>query len=237
MATILSMIQDVCRRNGLSVPSAIQGSQDAQNVQYIGVVNECLEDMRQRFTWQATTLQAIFTTTAGESQGYMHDLAPYGFDYMINETLFNRTLRLPLFGPLSEAEWQAQKAIQVTGPNYQFRIRGRELLFLPDAVAGHTCAFEYASNWPVVDPSGDLKEFYTNDDDIIILSEACFKACFEWSWKAKKGLDYAEDFRRYEAFVVDTKSSDTAPRRVNAANPTRRLEPGIWVPAGNWMQP
>lgn len=238
MATILSMIQDVCRRNGLPVPPAIQGTQDAQTQQYISVVNECLEDIVNRFDWQALRKQATFITVAGESQGPIDALAPIGFKSIVNETLYDRSLRLPLFGPLSDAQWAALKALPNSGPNYQYRIRGNELLSVPDAAAGHTWAFEYVSNWAVFDAaSGSTKQFYTADSDTIILNEACFKACFEWSWKAHKGLDYAEAFKRYEEFVVDARSKDTTPPRVNASNVGTSIRPGIWVPAGNWMQP
>ena len=238
MATsILALIQDFCRRNALPVPSAIIGLPDDQAVQFIGIANKAIQDMVNRFAWQVLTAESVFVSVAGEDQGTMTTLAP-NWVRINNETIYDRTLRLPLFGPLSGKQWQALKALPNSGPYYKYRIRGDKLLFNPPGVAGHECAFEYQTNLAVLDADfGTTKPYYTKDTDTVVLDETCFQAAFEWNWKAAKGLDYAEDFRRYEEFVTDSAASDGTKRRVSLDCYSDSIQPGIFVPAGNWMHP
>jgi hypothetical protein len=243
MATsILSMVQDVCRRNSLSVPSSIVGTTDDQNISYIGIVNKALEDMTERFDWTALTREATFLTLATESQGTLESLGsgPTSITDMrsiIPETLFDRTLRLPLYGPVTASEWQALKSVPNTGPFYKFRIREDEFLMNPVPAAGHTVAFEYVSRFAARAADASLKEYYTADSDTILVNERAFKAYFEWMWKAAKGLDYAEDFRRAEELCLNARSRDGVKRSYDMGNPDLTLKPGVFVPAGNWMQP
>lgn len=236
-ATILSMVQDFCRRNALSVPSSIIGITDDAVVQYVGMVNKTLEDMTRRFQWQALCAEATFTTVAAESQGDIRTIAP-NLVRILNETIWNRTLQLPVYGPLTAKQWQALKATNAASPTNRYRIRGNLLLFTPTPTAGQTCAFEYQTNLAVYDADDATgKATYTKDSDTLLIDEVCFAAGFEWNWKAAKGLDYAEDFRRYEAFIVDAKAADGTAPRIDLAVSSFPATPGIFIPAGNWMQP
>lgn len=236
MATLLSLTQDFCRRSGIPVPSSVIGSQDNQVQQIQAIGQKALEDMVKRYDWEQLTREALFTTVATESQGAITTLAPEGFDRILNETIFDRSLRLPIYGPLNASQWQALKALPTTGPLYQYRLRGGKLLFQPSPVeTGHICAFEYISNWIVYDPGLDVyKSQWTLDTDEIVLDDTIYTAGLTWNWKEEKGIDYAEDFRRYEELCQISKSGDGTKPRVNLANPSQTIYPGIWVPAGSW---
>lgn len=236
MATLLQLTQDFCRRTGIPVPSSVIGSVDDQVRQIQGIGQKTLEDMVKRFDWEQLTKEALFTTIASENQGAITTIAPDGFDRILNETIFDRTLRLPVYGPLNASQWQALKALPTTGPLYQYRLRGGQLLFQPSPVApGHLCAFEYISTWIVYDPVNDIyKSQWTLDTDTIVLDDTIYTAGLTWNWKAEKGIDYAEDFRRYEDLCTISKAGDGTKPRVNLANPYPNIYPGIWVPSGSW---
>lgn len=233
--SLLSVVQQFCLRTGLPSPVAVMSSGDAQLLQIAALANEIVEDLCDRWTWQRLTKQAEFLTVNGELQGNILTLAPEGFLRISQETIFNRSLRLPIFGPLWAQDWQALKALPQTGPFNKYRIRDNLLLFMPPGTAGQTCAFEYATSWAIGDNSTiGSKSSFTLDTDIFILDERLLLAGLRWKWKEEKGLDYAEDFRRYETLANNAAGRDATKPRLNLAGGNQDYKPGIWVPSGNW---
>lgn len=235
--SLLTVVQQFCTRTGLPVPNAVVNSGDNQLAQLVGLCNEVVEDLCDRWTWQDLTLETTFTTVNGEDQGSINTIAPNGFLRILEETIYNRTLRLPLFGPLWAQDWQALKALPQTGPFYKYRIRGDRLLFMPPGIAGQTCAFEYATSFSIsvaAAPTVGVKSAFTLDDDTFILDERLLLAGLRWKWKSEKGLDYAEDFRRYEAMANNAAGRDGSKPRLNLGGGNQDYKPGIWVPSGNW---
>jgi len=236
--SLLTIAQNFCQRTGLPVPTFVIGSTDAQVIQILALLNEVLEDLVDRATWSALTEETTFVTTAGEDQGAMTTIAPKGFSRVLQETIFNRTLRLPIYGPMRAEQWQALKALPTTGPFYKYRIRGGRLLFNPVAVAGHTCAFEYASTWIVLALDGTTRRSaFAADTDTTLLDEKLILAGLRWKWRSEKGLDYAEEFRRYEELVNNASGRDATKPVLNMGAGVSDYRPGIFVPSGNWNLP
>lgn len=235
-STLQVLIRTFCQRRGLPPPNAVVGSLDHQIVQLLALLNEALEDVVDRWDWQELQREASFFTVAGEDQGAIAAIAPEGFLRIFNETIFNRTLRLPIFGPVDKESWQALKALPTTGPYNKYRIRQGRLLFNPAATAGHACAFEYQSSWCVVatGQTGPTKPTFTHDNDTCVFDDKLVLAALTWKWLSVKGLDYAEEFRRYEELGVNAAGTNTPKRRVNLAESCGQMTPGIWVSSGSW---
>ena len=68
------------------------------------------------------------------------------------------------------------------------------------------------------------------DDDTSVIDEELIKLGVRWRFLKSKGLEYAEDFRQYEARVETAIVRDGAPARVNMGG-TRR---GSNIPEGSW---
>lgn len=237
MATLLSIVQEFCARSGLTPPSRVIGANDDLLTQLVGLANEICEDLVRRRQWTTLVTQTVFNSIAGEDQGSMDTLAPNGFLKVINDTIYDRTRRLPVFGPRNAQEWQAIKALPMSGPFYEYRIRNNRLLIDPDMEAGHVMAFEYASKNAVLDnslatPFG--KAYFTRDDDTFLLDEALLIKGIRWRWKEEKGLPYAESFRAYEAAVVEAAGGDGSKPTLSMDEAFAPIRPGIFVPAGNW---
>lgn len=232
--SLLTVVQQFSARTGLPIPPTVLDSGDNQVLQLAALANELIEDLCDRWTWQLFTREALFTTVAGANQGAISTLAPQGFLRILQETIFNRTLRLPIFGPMWAQDWQAQKALPATGPLYRYRVLGNQLLFMPDAAPGHTCVFEYASNLAIAGTDGTLRAAFAEDSDTFLLSEPLLVAGLRWKWKAEKGLSYAEDFRRYETLVSNLVARDGSKPRLSLNAGVAEYKPGIWVPSGNW---
>lgn len=235
--TILTVIQNFCVRTGLPKPAFVASSTDAQIIQLLALANEVCEDICERQNWQELTQEATFTTVASEDQGAITTIAPNGFLRILQETIFDRTLRLPLYGPLSADKWQAIKALPTTGPLYRYRIRGGQLLFSPAAAAGHLCAFEYISSWIVRSSGGTGRPAFVSDSDTFLLDERLLLAGLRWKWKAEKGLDYAEEFHRYETMISNMAGVDGTKPRISMDGGCQTACPGIFISPGNWNLP
>jgi hypothetical protein len=230
--TCLSVVQDVCKIVGITAPNAAISSSDQQIKQMVALLNREGKALAARIDWEALKTEATFTTVAAETQDDVETLAP-GYKYIHNHTIWNRTLNLPVYGPLPDYEWQSQKASNVSGPYSQYRIRGGNLLFIPAPSAGDTCAFEYQSRYWVRDSgSTTTRASYTDDTDVARLDEDLITLGLIWRWREAKGLSYAEDFAEYERQVADAIARDGTKPVLRMESGDR--EPGVMVPEGSW---
>lgn len=228
------MVQDVCVRVGLSSPNAAAGSTELKVNQIVALVNEEGKELAARYQWTALTNEATFTTVAAETQASLNTIAP-NLKYIINDTIWNRTLRRPVFGPLAAQRWQQVKALVMQGPWNQFRIRGGSILFIPVPTAGQSCYFEYVSkNWSTDSTGVTGKSSMTVDTDVSLLDEDIMTLGVIWRFKAAKGLSYAEDFNKYERRVIDAMARDGSKDVMNIGDVRYDIYPGIMVPSGSW---
>ena len=232
--TCLSIVQTVCQRVGLTSPNSVIGSTDAQIIQMLALLNEEGESLATRHPWQAITKEASFTTVAAETQGAISTIAP-GLDYIINDTIWNRDLRRPIYGPLSKQRWQQLKAMSMQGPFNQYRIRGDDLIFIPAPVAGQSCYFEYISSHWCSDAAGSTERgSFALDDDVGLLDERLLTLGLIWRWKAAKGFDFTVDLEKYERRVIEAIGRDGAKDWLNMADNRFDILPAIAIPSGSW---
>lgn len=235
--TLLDIIRRFMERTGLPKPAFSIGSTDVQVTQVLGLLEEATEEivMRNARGWQILNRQAIFQTKAQEVQGSLSELAP-GFRAVINDTLFNRTTRLPIYGPLLPMERQATKALQTAGPYYRYWIVNDELHFYPIPPAGQTIAFEYISTaaWSDGKSPPTYTEYPDSDTAICLFPKPVMIAQLRWRWKKEKGLDYAEDFAMAERLLNAAIAADGTRRVVDLGGAELVARPGIMIPTGSW---
>jgi hypothetical protein len=236
MAALLEVVQDLCGRQNITVPNTVYGSTDPQVLQLMKLLEEEGNDLAARASWQCLIQEAAWTTINAEDQGAIATIASNGFRAIKNNTIWDRTDRLPVIGPMDGEEWQAMKAVFANGPRYRYRIRGGHLLVNPVMAAGHSWYFEYLSKYWIVDGGGTVyKRRFTADTDTILLPDDLCLQGLRWRWKKEKGLDYAEDFRTYEIQVKDQMGRDGGKPILSMDDEQRRgPQPGIWVSPGNW---
>lgn len=234
--TVLSVIQNFCRRTNLPVPTTVNGTTDTQVAQVMALLEEEGNDLSARGSWEALTLEASHTTLAIEDQGAIATIASNGFRNIVNQTIWDRTSRLPVAGPMSGQDWQALKAVLATGPRYRYRIRGGKLLVNPAPPAGDSWYFEYVSQYWILNGT-TYKQYFTLDTDTILLPETLVLMGLRWRWLREKGFDYAELFRTYEMQVSDALGRDGAKEVLTMDNNSTGPRPGIWVPDGSWSVP
>lgn len=235
--SLLTIVQNFCKRTGLASPGTVVGNTDQIVIQVLGLLEEAGIQLRERGTWQSLVNEATHTTVAAESQGAITTIASNGFNWILWETLYDRTNQLPLVGPASANLWQFYKAIAVTGPRYTFRVRGGNFIVQPTPTAGDTWAFEYVSkNWITNSAGASPKEYFTADDDLILLPEEVLIAELRWRWKKEKGQAYAEDFNSCEAMISAALGRDAIKPTLAMDGGYQKLGPGIYVSPGSWLQ-
>jgi hypothetical protein len=231
---LLNIVRTVAVRFGVPSPTIAASSPDLQIQQIVAFVNEEGQELAARYPWQALRNEATFTTLAAEDQGALSTIAGSGFQSIVNETIWNRSQRRPIFGPKSPAEWQQLKAQFVQGPWYQYIIRGNHILFTPIATAGQSCYFEWmTANW-AQSAIGAGKSTMTADDDVSILEERLITLGTIWRFQQAKGLTFDASFAKYEGAVADAMAKDGGKARLNLKGYNTDVYPGTLVPAGNW---
>jgi hypothetical protein len=233
---LLQIVQETRGRLGQPIPTSVAGNTDAGIVQTLGLLNEFLEDLVTRKYWQANTLETTFVTTATESQGTLATLFPYGFEGLLEDTFYNRTNMLPVRGGLSASEWALRKARNMSGPLPAFRIRRNELILNPIPAAGQTWAVEYFSSYFIYSNATTpvYRKYWLQDTDCCTLDDALPMAYLKWAWKKEKGLDYAEDFRKYENMLEVKTMRDARPQTLSMDGCVPPMGPGIIVSPGSW---
>lgn len=236
MATLLSVVQDFCKRQNLTVPTTVSGSTDQGVLQAMALLEEDGNDLAQRYFWQALTREASHTSLAAEDQGAIATIADDGFRFIVNDTIWDRSTRLPVCGPVDGRNWQALKALVATGPRYRYRIRGGQLLVNPAAVAGESWYFEYLSkNWISDAEGANYYARFNADTNIILLPDDLCLQGLRWRWKKEKGFDYAEDFRTYELQAKQAMGHDGGKTTINMDTDTwGGPKAGIFVSPGSW---
>ncbi|MGG2046774.1 hypothetical protein [Burkholderia gladioli] len=229
----LSIVQDVCQRVGLPEPSVAVTSADPMIQQILSLATKEGEWMSDQYDWQALTIETSFTTVAQQVQGQLSTICP-NLKNIINDTIWNRDLRRPVFGPLAAQRYEQLQAMVMQGPWNQFIIQGNNLIFFPVPQAGQQCWFEYTTqNW-CQSSSGVGQSRFGADTDVLLLREDVFKLGMEWRWKKAKGLDYAQDFVDYETMLQNAKARDGSKDVINMGDVKYDIYPGILIPSGSW---
>lgn len=211
--TLITIVSDASDRIGLQRPSAVMSSTDLTVRTLLGFAQQEGRELARAATWQALQTEKTFTTVAQELQT---SAIPTDFDWYMQDTMYNRTSRRKVEGPLTPGEWQVTKATLVTLVNPAFRIRGRNILITPTPSAGDTVAYEYISkNW-CESESGTDQSSWAADSDVGLLDEELMTLGVIWRYRKSKGFDYAEDFRSYEVMKNQLMLRDGARPRINS---------------------
>lgn len=232
--TCLSIVQDVCQRINVPNPTTAAQSADPAVQQIVALALKEAEWQLGQFDPQACLLEGTFVTVAAETQVANMNTTFPGLKAIVNDTLWNRDLRRPVFGPMTAARWEQLKAMVMQGPWNQYQIRGNAMLFIPVPTANQNIWFQYKSiNW-AQSSGGAPQSRFMADTDVLLLDEATFKLGIEWRWKKAKNLEYAQDFADYEDAFAIVRARDGTKDVINMGDIKYDIYPGILVPSGSW---
>jgi hypothetical protein len=197
MSTVLVLVQNAADELSLARPSDISDTTDDNTAQkLVRHLTRTCKQLSAEYDWTRLRREKTFTTTAAAEQA---SAIPADFQRFVEDTIWNRTSRTKVLGPLSPSDWQARQAVLVNGPFSNFIIRGTSMLFTPTPSAGWTIAYEYITKYIGVATNGttELEEF-TNDLDTTYFDDELLILGIVWRYRKAEGLDYSEEFREYQ---------------------------------------
>lgn len=233
--SLLTLVQDVSKLIGLQSPTAVATSSDQRVLELMVMANVSGDDLATRYEWQELTRTAQWSSSGTIYQGTIGSATiASDFGRFIDSTMWDRSLKQPIVGPVTAQEWQADLSNAVVSPPYKFIVQ-RDVLYIgPTPItAGNTLVFNYITeNW-CESSTGTGQTAYAADGDVSRIPEKLLKLDIVWRWKASKGLAYAEDLETAER-EIDKHIGQSGGRRVLfiGGAPIQYLPANI--PAGNW---
>ncbi|HXF89593.1 MAG TPA: hypothetical protein VNK48_14655 [Xanthobacteraceae bacterium] len=224
MASILAICSDAADALSLVRPDALIDVTDDNTAQKLyRAMIATLRQIAARHDWQVLVKEKTFTTSAtAEQTGAIAS----DFLRIIQGTVYNRTRRREVAGPVSAAEWQHIQASLATLVNPAFRIRGNALLLTPTPPAGETIAYEYIKNAIGTSADGSVdRATFTADTDLVLFDDELVILGTVWRYRKAEGQDYSEEYREFEMRLYDLIKMDGGRRRIEMAGPPDEFKP------------
>lgn len=224
----------------LGIPTAADpfASTDPAMLQLCGLLTTAGRQLTMRYPWEQLRKSHAIVTTGADTGTYE---LPDDFNYMVNQTGWERTNRYPLLGPSTPQEWAfligrglISSTIYVT-----FRMNEGEFEIFPNdpVTDGLNINFDYISRYwvqPNGETEGTVSKTETSDDTILFESEL-IKAYLKVKWLDAKGFDstkaekiFGELFDSYTGADkgADIVSAGNSPRGFPYLSPWRNLPDG-----------
>ena len=208
---------------------------DAALQQMKAMLQTCGDEMLTLYPWEQLTNEHQIITSSADSGDYF---LPADYGYMIDQTGWENTNRIPLQGPMSPQEWTyimgrklAQHTIYVS-----FRVaQGVFRIYPRDPVPeGGDVTFEYVSRYWVADsgqfPPATPGEFpgtkskLETGSDYVLYEPAPIRNYLKAKWLAAKGLDNAAPLAAFRQYL-DNWIGQNSPNRVLSTANTRNQFP------------
>lgn len=216
MATLLEMCQDIADDLSIDRPvSVVANTDDPDAMLLLTIARMEGRSLSWRAHWDVLIREQTFTTTAAAVQA---NAIPSDFSRIIPETVFNRTQRRELYGPVGAQEWQQIQAGLIIAIDPCYRRRAGDLLISPTPAAGETIAFEYITTHWCEDATGTGQTTFAADSDVPRLDSEIFKAGMIWRWRKRKGLPFEDERLDYERMVVEAILNDGGKPRLNTGH-------------------
>ena len=178
--------------------------------------------LAKRHAWQVLTRERGFYTVAfGGQPGSLST----DFDRMVPETMWDRTQKRFVYGPIDAQEWAAIQASGNTFINPCFRIRWSMVWLHPTPPADQLYTFEYVSkSWCIIGSGGQFYTSMQHDDDLPLLDAEALTLGLIYRFRADKGFEFGDDLKEYERRVADLIMTDgSRPRLTGSTISTDRV--------------
>jgi hypothetical protein len=170
------------------------------------LMNTAGEELAIEYPWQTLHNQHQIVTAALDSGDYP---LPVDFNYMINQTGWERSENVPLFGPLSPQDWTYLLGRDlVTYTIYaSFRLKdGQFSIFPQPPPVGLDINFEYVSlAWVTDGDSGVRKQSVEKGNDIPVYNRTLISRYIKVKYYEAKGIDSTkaqDDFNQTFLFLT-----------------------------------
>ncbi len=228
--TLLTLIEQTCDEVGFAKPTSIIGSSDDTAIQMLALANASGKQIAKRGKglggWSVLQTEHTFNTADGTAEYAL----PSDYDFLIDDTLWDRANFWKLKGPLSPQQWQQYKSgIVATGPRRRLRIRPAsasnvKAIYI-DPTPGEVAemVFEYVSlNW-CQSSGGTGAKAWAADTDTGILDEYLLQLDLKWRFLRAKGRSYSDEKQEFEQELAQALARDGGQAVLNMAGTDDRL--------------
>lgn len=199
--TAKQIINTVAIECGLAEVASPFSSADAAFIQLRGLLGVVGEELIEAADWQVLRQEHTLTTDSGTYPDGVYPL-PSDFRRMIDQTGWQRTDRVPLFGPVSAQQWQYLKGRNLVSNTIyaSFRLTEGALYFYPDPPPdGDTIAFEYVSDkWVDTNGGGTYSNTLANDADVPLFNSRLTERALKFRFLQARGFDSTAAGQEYQ---------------------------------------
>lgn len=233
--SVLLLIQDFSDKMGLPRPTALIGATDKSTRQYQSLLRETILDLSE-YRWQQQSIRASFTSVATASQGALTTLFGAGYMSLIQDSVWNDTRHMRIYGPISEQVWNALQTLPNAGPEFQCWVSRNNFYISPTPVAGETISAIYTTKFNVLAVDGvTYKERVTVDSDTLVFPDNVVNKTFEYKWRKQKGeAGWENDYNDAIALIAKNIGNAGSTTLTLSQNQAYGPRPGIIIPPGNW---
>lgn len=206
---------------GIGVPTNPYSSTDQAVVQLVGLLNSAGKELLTMREWQRLIVSYSFTTAVPPDTG-LYSL-PVDYGYMIDQTDWNPTNRLPLGGPLSAQDYTYLLATNLASSTIyiSFREKAGQFVVLPQPPPnGQKISFEYMSRYWVATagaPTVLAKDAPTLPDDILLYEPIVIQKLLKLRFLEAKKFDTTAACQQFENALMSWGGKDKSAPILSAA--------------------
>jgi hypothetical protein len=231
--TLLAIVNRAQGMLNLPITSTVYNNTGDAQKQLVALSNTEGDCLVKEFPWQRLLVERTFATTATAQQ--TNETLPAAFDRVVNETLWNRTTKQPVYGPLSPRVWQAQQGIGTTSVWSSYRLIANSFYFSPTPTASQNIYYEYVSNQWCTSSGGTGQSTWAADTDLLRVPDLVMTLGVVWRFLEAKGFNYENRYDEYMRVKQAAKSADGTRRHLSIVGPPEFYSPGApGIQDGNW---
>lgn len=208
------MINNARLRQNMAAATSVVGNSDPGVVQQLALLQDIGNELAERDFWNKLdvlgAVEGDGTTTVFPLPSDFYGMSP---GLQLQSTLFPMLLMIRV----SDEEINAMRAYPVAPLQPVWHIINFSFEFYPAPAAGEVYKFNYYSkNWIL--SASTAVEVFATDADTSLVSENLLSTGLEWRYLKAKGLDYAEEFRRYEMRLARADGRQDTRREVDMSS-------------------
>lgn len=215
--TVNDVINRAALECGLVPAPDPAASTDESFVQLSGLLNSAGQELVELHPWQSLRKKFTLTTQVGDTGSYP---LPDDFSYMIDQTGWVRSSRLPVGGPLSAQAWAFLDGSSILeGPLYaMFQLLENKLQIYPQPPpAGLEIAFLYQSrNWTVSQTTQITSDKIATGSDLVMFEPILIIKLLKAMFLSAKGFDASTARAEFERMFLSRTGKDEGAQILSA---------------------
>ena len=163
---ILEIAKQCCYRTGDPAITNLFADEDNSR-EWLGYISEAVPLIIREHNWSALTKDGHFTTTGGLQEYKLPD----DFGRIATYRLYNITDKCFIPFANNDAELDKFMMGDFSQTTICFRIMGGNIKFTYPIMPDQTIYYTYISNYSVKDQLGNIKEVFTDNNDVFLLND------------------------------------------------------------------